>query len=307
MNPFSLTGAEDEPVLVVNGDAHYAEDDGVFELRAATILEVALQDLPRGTSVRLCDKVIGSRDLVARTPYCSFQHTPDGRLLAHVEVPFVPDVETTTKEEVEANLRGVFEHTEKELHALAGSGIVAFHERRVYDEIAYELFTVVLQSQSFGEAEAYLGEIEDRLHNGSDRRSLLFICHASEDKAFVRRLVRALERRAEHVWFDEREILVGDSIVDRINEALSSTRFVLAVLSPNSVTKPWVMRELNSTLMRQLANEGIRVLPVVIAPCQVPPLLADIKYADFRGSFAKGLRELISAMRASTGTGPTAV
>src|SRR4051794_30373198 len=52
----------------------------------------------------------------------------------------------------------------------------------------------------------------------------------SEDKPFVERLVEALDRRALPAWFDRREILVGDSILARINEALEETRYDCAGL-----------------------------------------------------------------------------
>jgi TIR domain len=109
--------------------------------------------------------------------------------------------------------------------------------------------------------------------------------------------VRELDRRALHAWYDKREILVGDSIVGRINEALAQARFLVVVLSPRSVIKPWVTRELNSTLMRQLDQQHIAILPVLVEDCSVPPLLADFNYADFRHSFDDGMAALVAAIR----------
>lgn len=68
-------------------------------------------------------------------------------------------------------------------------------------------------------------------------------------------------------------------------------------LSPRSVDKPWVVREMSSSMMRQLGDKGIRVLPLLIEDCEIPPLLADLKYADFRTSFNEGLEELVSAIK----------
>jgi len=37
--------------------------------------------------------------------------------------------------------------------------------------------------------------------------------------------------------------------------------------------------------MRQLDEQGISILPILIEDCEVPPLLKDIKYAKFNGTF----------------------
>ena len=101
-------------------------------------------------------------------------------------------------------------------------------------------------------------------------------------------------------WYDKREIFVGDSIVEKVNSGLESSDFLIAVLSPRSVVKPWVVREMSSSLMRQLGDKGIRILPLVLESCDIPPLFADLKYADFRTSFDVGLHELITAIQRST-------
>ena len=48
----------------------------------------------------------------------------------------------------------------------------------------------------------------------------------------------------------------------------------------DSVVKPWVRKELSSALMAQLQTKSITVLPIKREPCDVPPLLADIKYLN---------------------------
>ena len=91
--------------------------------------------------------------------------------------------------------------------------------------------------------------------------------------------------------------MVGDSIIGRINEGLQTADYLVAVLSPRSVIKLWVQRELNSAMMRQLDDSGIKILPVLIEPCDLPALMADIKYANFTSDFSVGFRELLDALR----------
>ena len=54
----------------------------------------------------------------------------------------------------------------------------------------------------------------------------LFISHASEDKdGFVRALVEERVGRGLHVWFDDAELQVGDTLTKRIDEGLARSRW----------------------------------------------------------------------------------
>ncbi len=123
----------------------------------------------------------------------------------------------------------------------------------------------------------------------------LFICHASEDKKAARELANAMKRLGAEVWFDEWELRVGDSIVEKINAALGTVSHLLVLLSYHSVAKPWVNRELSAALMRQLSTQGIQVLPIRLDDCTIPPILADIRYADAR----KGMRDAVAELEKS--------
>jgi hypothetical protein len=124
----------------------------------------------------------------------------------------------------------------------------------------------------------------------------LFVCHASEDKEAALAFADFLRERGTDVWFDQWEIRVGDSIVQKIDDALSKATHLAVLLSSVSVSKPWVRRELSSTLMRQLTDNSISVLPLVLDDCAVPAILADIRFADCRGSRESGFTEALRAL-----------
>jgi predicted nucleotide-binding protein len=67
----------------------------------------------------------------------------------------------------------------------------------------------------------------------------VFICHASEDKRFTRKLAYDLSKNGMHVWYDELELNVGDSIVEKINQGIKESKFMVVVLSKSSVDKLW--------------------------------------------------------------------
>ena len=124
----------------------------------------------------------------------------------------------------------------------------------------------------------------------------VFICHASEDKPVARALATAMKGLGADVWLDEWEIRVGESIVERIGDALGTVSHLIVLLSLNSVNKPWVRKELSSALMRQLSQNSVSVLPVRLDECLIPPMLADIKYADARGGIDHALTDLANGL-----------
>jgi hypothetical protein len=128
------------------------------------------------------------------------------------------------------------------------------------------------------------------------RDTLVFICHASEDKPFVDKLCCLLDEANIPIWYDRREIRVGDSIVQRISEGLGQASHLAIVLSRTSTSKPWVMKEISAGLVRQLSEASIRVLPIVIDTCTIPPILADVRYANCRSNLSEGVRELLEAI-----------
>lgn len=123
-----------------------------------------------------------------------------------------------------------------------------------------------------------------------------FICHASEDKHLARELAIKMKDIGTGVWLDEWEIRVGDSIVEKINQALGTATHLIVLLSRNSVDKPWIKRELSSALMRQLSENSISVLPIRVDDCAIPPLLADIKHTTMDGGMDRAIADLESSI-----------
>jgi hypothetical protein len=124
----------------------------------------------------------------------------------------------------------------------------------------------------------------------------VFVSHSSVDKPFVERLCEALSARGISTWRDDAELRVGDSIPEEIGEALNSSDVLCFCWSSHAARSAWVSRELNSFMPRMIARNA-PVLPCVLDNTPLPALLADIKWADFKGSFDTGLEQLLRAVR----------
>jgi len=124
----------------------------------------------------------------------------------------------------------------------------------------------------------------------------VFISHSSSDKPFVEKLARDLLNLEIGVWLDKWEIKVGDSLINKISAGLSESNYLIIVLSKNSVLSEWVNRELNYSLLEEINNQQIKVLPIIIDNCDIPIFLKDKFYADFRNDYQSGFISLSDAI-----------
>ncbi|KRE89473.1 molecular chaperone Tir [Frateuria sp. Soil773] len=128
----------------------------------------------------------------------------------------------------------------------------------------------------------------------------IFLSHTSADKPFVRQLRKdLLEHGVPQVWVDEAEIDVGDSLTAKIEEGMKETRYIGVVLSAKSIDAPWVKKELDIAINREIASGEVVVLPLLYEKCQLPAFLQGKLYADFTSSeeYAIGLAKLLRRLR----------
>lgn len=126
----------------------------------------------------------------------------------------------------------------------------------------------------------------------------IFLSHSTIDKTFTRWLAHRLDRAGAKVWIDEAEIKVGESLVQKLGSAITSSEYVAAVISKSSVTSSWVQHELQVAMTREIQGKKSIVLPLLIDDVEMPAYLIDKKYADFRraDNFEVAFAELLFAL-----------
>jgi TIR domain len=125
----------------------------------------------------------------------------------------------------------------------------------------------------------------------------VFISHRVADLDPAKRLGTELEGRGHAVWLDEWKVNVGDSIVERMNEGLADSAYLVLCYSGSGSLSPWMGREWMSALARQLNGEHVRVLPVRLTGGAPPHILADVKYVDLVADWPGGVQALCRAIR----------
>jgi hypothetical protein len=115
-----------------------------------------------------------------------------------------------------------------------------------------------------------------------DKYHGIFLSHTGLDKPFVRQLRKDLRAHGvERVWIDEAEIEIGDSLIAKIDEGMKLCRYIGVVLSTKSIQAPWVKKELDVAMNREISGGEVVVLPLLYEKCKVPTFLAGKLYADF--------------------------
>lgn len=124
----------------------------------------------------------------------------------------------------------------------------------------------------------------------------IFISYSHKDRKFVDKLAMQLVRRNVNVWLDRWELSVGDSIVDRVQEAVDGSSALLVILSKASTGSEWCRKELSAGLLRELEEKRVVVMPVMLEDCEVPVFARGKMFADFRTDFDDGLRSVVDGI-----------
>lgn len=117
-------------------------------------------------------------------------------------------------------------------------------------------------------------------------RASIFLSHSHADKPFVNKLANRLRQVGVKVWIDKAEIKIGDSLIQKISEAIEEMDFVGAVLSRNSVKSHWVQKELELAMNKEINGKRVVVLPIIIEACEIPTFIKGKLYANFTDEIA---------------------
>lgn len=93
----------------------------------------------------------------------------------------------------------------------------------------------------------------------------VFLCHTSVDKKkYVIPFAEELDEEDITYWIDKAEIKWGDNIIEKINEGLKISSYVIVFLSPNFFGEEWPEKELASALSMENKSGEVIVLPILI-------------------------------------------
>lgn len=293
-----------EPVLRIEGREYSKTSHGVFEVPLHELSGLRFADVPFFSTVEISHLPGNPETYLLQISATHAGGPQNEEFFLSTHANFFVDIDPSGRFKVSGLADRKIHRIQKAFAPLVESHTVnapsenriQFDAKRWYCGLLYSKYFERIQNPVLFEALCPIVEAFTPLVRSPDL--LLFICHASEDKPFVDELAKFLDKKGTQIWYDQREIKVGQSIVERINEGLDQATHLLVICSKVSVTKPWVRKELSVALMRQLQNRSIQVIPVVTDDCILPSLLADIRYANCRQNHEAGFKELIEGILA---------
>ena len=121
----------------------------------------------------------------------------------------------------------------------------------------------------------------------------VFISYSHQDNDFATQLAAQLVKQKAKVWIDKWELHVGDSLVDRIQEAIQGASALIVVLSRASINSEWCKKELSSGLLRELeerlGNNHLQTLILRAGSFEGPA------FVFYKGEYREARRSLIIA------------
>jgi hypothetical protein len=119
----------------------------------------------------------------------------------------------------------------------------------------------------------------------------IFLSYSRDDSIFVRELMAGLERGGMRVWFDVRELAVGEDYLLATEKALRECAYCVVIVSRYSMSSPEVARELD--IARAV---GANILPVILQDARVADAVRNLHWIDFRFEFEAPLAALIGRL-----------
>ncbi len=121
----------------------------------------------------------------------------------------------------------------------------------------------------------------------------------------MRKVAEDLTARGHTIWFDEWEILVGDSITHAVGEGLDQSEYMILALSRHAVESSWVEREWSAAYAKELEGNKKVVLPALLEECSVPALLKDKRRVHLGADYDAAVNEIDTVLRGERPKKPT--
>lgn len=163
----------------------------------------------------------------------------------------------------------------------------------------------------FGKSKIKIGGVEFQLTESADEstRKILdrvqelqespqvFLSYSFQDKEFAQRLASDLKNAGVKVWLADEQVKVGDRIIDTIRDGISTSQWIIVILSENSSQSNYVSKELTFALDEEQKRDRPFILPIMIGDTILPAPLQDKQYADFRNDYLLGLEKILARVK----------
>jgi tetratricopeptide (TPR) repeat protein len=148
----------------------------------------------------------------------------------------------------------------------------------------------------------HAGAVGDVSRTAADGQRDFFVSHSGHDRAWAEWVAWHLIDAGYSVELDCWDWAAGDNFVVRMRDALENAKRVIALYSPAYFEAVRYTTEEWSAALTKDEDDGPRLLPVRIEPCEVPRLLRPLLWCDlYDTSEGEALSRLLAAVRGPAG------
>ena len=120
----------------------------------------------------------------------------------------------------------------------------------------------------------------------------VYIAYSRKDLSFVEQLAADLKSAGFDVWHDPSSNRGGSKWRSEVESGLNKSQFMVVVLSPDSVASEWVEREFLFA-----NNLGLKIIPLMYRPCELPLNYVNLNYIDVQGeNYRQHYEDLLRAL-----------
>jgi formylglycine-generating enzyme required for sulfatase activity len=124
----------------------------------------------------------------------------------------------------------------------------------------------------------------------------VFISYSRKDLSFVEHLAADLKKAGLNVWYDVSGISGGSRWRAEIENAIRLSKYLIVILSPDSIESDWVEREFLFA-----SNLKRKIIPVMYRSCELPLSYLDLNYIDVQGEkYTNHFSDILRALDVSS-------
>jgi hypothetical protein len=144
------------------------------------------------------------------------------------------------------------------------------------------------------------GDMTENDHAAVTKTPCAFLCHSSQDKDLARQIAGDFLKQGIDAFFDEWEIGPGDSLRQKIDAGLARCSHFVALLTPNSINKPWVNAEMDAGFVKKVSG-ACKFIPLRygVSVESLPPLLAALHSPELK-NYDEDMKALINFIHGVT-------
>ena len=109
-------------------------------------------------------------------------------------------------------------------------------------------------------------------------KPLVFLSHSKQDRAFVEQVANDLRKSGVSCWYDEWELLPGDSLRKKIFEdGIARCELFIVYITNHSLDSKWVQEEYDAAFVKEIEDKGGFLATFVESDAVIDRLPLDMK------------------------------